>query len=184
MRDTNDILSWLGSDSRGVPLYLHPLNLVWSPDGAERDLLSFQRVAVRLHANHALWSAAIRDTGWRVTLAACVCLIVARERGFFRDLCDTFEQGSWVLPQIAVTLGLLHPIESRRFFEAFLASAHDRSPKHIVSAQRVLERLGALPNAALSLSRWSGAEADDAATANDVVLRHWEFWSSRNAPSV
>ena len=34
MPDTNDILLWLGNDSRGVPLYLNPLNLVWSPEGS------------------------------------------------------------------------------------------------------------------------------------------------------
>ncbi len=180
MPDTNDILLWLGNDSRGVPLYLNPLNLVWSPEGAEHDLLSFQRVAARLQTEPALWSAAIRDPGWRPTLAACTCLLVARERGFLRDLCDAFRGGSWVLPQVAVTLGILHPDEARSFFGAFLASEGGRSPKHNVSARRVLECLGALSEAVVSPSGWSGSDADDAAVADAVVREHWEFWSSRS----
>ena len=180
MNTADDILSWLGTDSQGVPIYLHPLNLVWSPEGAEHDLLSFERVAARLVSDRPLWSAAIRDSGWRPTLAGCVCLLVSREQGFLRDLCDIFERGTWVLPQVAVTLALLHPQDARIFFEAFLASpAHDRSAKHIVSAQRALERLGVLPESAVSLSSWSGPDSEDATIANDVILRQWSFWTTR-----
>ena len=59
MCHVDDILSELGVDSRGVPLYANPLNLVWSPEGAEHDLLSFRRVAALLFENQPLWSSAI-----------------------------------------------------------------------------------------------------------------------------
>ena len=179
MSDTNDILLWLGNDSRGVPLYLHPLNLTWSLEGAEHDLLNFQRVAARLQTDLAFWSAAIRDTDWRTTLAACTCLLVAREHRFPRDLCDTFERGSWVLPQVAVTLGILYPDEAHTFLETFLASERGYSSKHIASAQSVLECLRGPLRTAVSLSRWSALDTDNATAARNVVQEHWGFWSSR-----
>ena len=180
MASLDDILDWLGTDSRGVPYYLHPLNLVWSPQGAEDDLLRFQEVAARLQGDRGLWAGAIRCGAWRNTLAACVCLLVAKERSFFHDLCGTFTAGTWVIPQVAVTIALLHPEEGRLFFEEFLASpkAHG-SAKRMVSAQRVLERMGIFPESEIRLSGWPVLEDDIALEANRIVLEQWEFWFPR-----
>jgi hypothetical protein len=179
MNTVDDILSWLGTDSQGVPIYLHPLNLVWSPEGDEHDLLNFQHVVMRLQTDRPLWSAAIRASNWRPTLAGCVCLLVAHERGFFRDLRDTFARGTWVLPQVAVTLALLHPRDARTFFEGFLASGDPRFARQLLCAQCVLERLGVPQDPTVSPSGGPGLDADYAAIANDVILKHWSFWSSR-----
>ena len=75
---------------------------------------------------------------------------------------------------------LLHPTEARAFFEAFLGiPKFCRSSRAVVSAQRVLQRLGFLSESEVRLGGWPLGEQDDAALANNVVVQHWSFWSPR-----
>lgn len=174
----NNVFEWLGTDSEGVPYHLHPLNLMWSKEGEAFDLNLFRRVAARLSAEPQYWSTVIRDRNWRSTLVGCVCLLVSRERRFFSDLRDTFNRGSMVQPQLAVALGLLHPEEAKVYFRSFVAEPASLSrPRALVSAQRVLERLGVLSEADITLAGWDVLGQDDAGLANQVALKHWAFWS-------
>jgi hypothetical protein len=119
MPTESDLYQWLGNDSRGVPYQLHLLNLVWSQEGVEHDLQVYRNVAVRLQSERDFWAVILRGAyGWRATLAGCACLLLTHERGYFAELTECFQNGSMVRPQLAVTLGLLHPGEARVFFEA------------------------------------------------------------------
>lgn len=135
------VLEWLGTDSKGVPYYLHPLNLVWSNAGVEHDLEIYRRVAEELAKDRAYWAAIIRGASWRHSLAGCTCLLASRRREFFDDLCFRFREGSFIAPQIAVTLGILHGVAARPFLESILDEPSlRRRTKQAVSAHRVLTR--------------------------------------------
>jgi hypothetical protein len=137
-REPDDrVFDWLGTDARGVPYYLHPLNLVWTDAGVEHDLAVYRRVSALLAAEPEYWTQIIREVNWRFSLAGCACLLAARRRAFYQDLCFRFKAGSWVTPQIAITIGLLHPAPARAFFESVLADPALRpKPKQAVSAHR------------------------------------------------
>ncbi len=174
------VFEWLDLDAKGVPYYLHALNLVWSEGGVEHDLQIYRRVAGLLAADPAYWAEIIREASWRHCLAGCACLLASRRREFYDDLCYRFRAGSFVAPQIAVTLGLLHSAAARSCFESALDErAFRRSPKKAISAHRVLLRLGVQPRHDIVVDSWTGFERDDALTADEIVSEHWSFWSSR-----
>ena len=174
------IMEWLGTDSKHVPYYLHPLNLVWSDEGVEHDLELYHRVAALLTAEPAYWSQLIRADSWRHNLPGCVCLLASRRRDFFDDLCFRFEAGSWVAPQIAVTLGLLYGADARRYFESALGNQAIRSSaKKAISADRVLTQLSAQAANKVSVHEWPEPYLDDAMIADVIVPKWWSFWSAR-----
>jgi hypothetical protein len=174
------IFDWLGLDAKRVPYYLHPLNLVWSDEGVEHDLQIYRHVADLLAADPAYWAEIIREASWRHCLAGCACLLVSRRHEFYDELCFRFRAGSFVAPQIAVTLGLLYGAAARPFFESVLDEpAFLRTPKQAVPAHRVLLRLGVQPRHDVSVDSWTEFERDDAMAADKVVGEHWSFWSSR-----
>jgi hypothetical protein len=174
------VFDWLGTDAKGTPYHLHPLNLVWSDAGAEHDLGVYRSVAERLAADAAYWSAIIRDVNWRYSLVGCVCLLVSRHRGFFDDLWFRFEAGSMVIPQLAVTMSLLHRSDARAAFELLLDTPRLREhPLLRVSAERALVCLGVRPPSEVTLDGWSIIDRDHAVLADKVVQQHWDFWSSR-----
>jgi hypothetical protein len=172
------VFEWLGDDSKGVPYYLHALNLVWSDAGVEQDMELYRRVAGQLADDAAYWAEIIRSASWRHSLAGCTCLLASRRREYFDDLCHRFRAGSFIVPQIAVTLGLLHGSTARPFFESTLTELRSH-PKQAVSAHRVLLRLGAQPAHSISIEEWRDFEHDDAMIADKVVAEHWDFWSNR-----
>jgi len=174
------VFDWLGLDAKSVPYYLHPLNLVWSDEGVDHDLQIYIRVAELLAADRIYWAEIIRESSWRHSLVGCVCLLASRRREFFHDLCYRFRAGSFVSPQVAVTLGLLHGSAARPFFELALDEPALRCrPKEAVSAHRVLLRLGAQPRHEIAVDSWREFDRDDAMVAEKVVSEHWDFWSRR-----
>jgi hypothetical protein len=178
--DEHRIFDWLGSDSQGVSYHLHPLNLAWSPEGMEHDLAIYRGVADRLAQDIDYWSFIIRNPNWRHSLVGCVCLLATKRRQHLEDLRFRFEGCSMVLPQIAVTMGLLHPSEARAAFELVLDTPKLReNPRRLVSAEKALICLGARPESKVTLSGWKDFDRDDAILADRVVKDHWTFWSSR-----
>jgi hypothetical protein len=179
-----DIFKWLGNDSRGVPYHLHLLNLMWSDTGLAHDLKVYRSVAERLRAEPQYWASCLRGRlGWRSTLVGCACLMLSGERGFVAELKTAFQNGSLVQPQIAVTLGLLHPEEARAFFQSFLEDPESRRDGFgAASARCVLERLGVPPPSPppsdLEATDQPILHQDRSKLANSVVSEHWEFWSA------
>jgi len=174
------VFDWLDAESKSENYHLIPLNLVWSEAGVEHDLAVFRRVADRLAGESAYWAELIREPSWRHSLLGCTCLLVSRRHEFFDELCYRFRAGSFIAPQIAVALGLLHGSAARPFFESILDEpAMRRQPKQLVSAHRVLLRLGANPAHDISIEAWRDFERDDAMIAENIVAAHWDFWSER-----
>ena len=173
------VFDWLEAGAKGGPHYAHTLNLHWSDAGVEHDLEIYRRTAERLASEPAYWAEIIRESSWRHSLVGCACLLASGRRDFFDDLCYRFRAGSFVAPQIAVTLGLLHGSTAVSFLESILDEPTLRgNPKQAVSAHRVLKRLGAQPTHDVSANDWSGFERGDAMAAERVVEEQWVFWSS------
>ncbi len=178
--DSGRIFEWLGNDTKGVPYHLHPLNLSWSNEGVEHDLAVYRNVAERLALDTAYWSAIIREDNWRFSLIGCVCLLVSRRTDFFDDLRFPFEEGSWVIPQLAVTMALLHPVEASACFESVLETPELRDhPQRCVCAELLLIRLRKREESMVTLDGWGVADRDRALIANHVVKRQWDFWNNR-----
>ena len=174
------VFDWLGTDTNGTPYHLHPLNLVWSDAGVEHDLGVFRSVAQRLAADTSYWSAIIRDTNWRHSLVGCVCLLVSQHRGCFEDVWFRFQAGSMVIPQLAVTMGLLHPPEARAAFELVLDTPRLRDhPQRRVSAERALVCMGMRPESEFTVDGLSIIDRDYAVLADRLVQQQWAFWSNR-----
>jgi hypothetical protein len=73
----------------------------------------------------------------------CSAALLVRDDRFLDDLLYRFRQGSWVSPQLAVALGIIHPIEAVAEFEPLLGEAAGSiDPKTLFSAYAVLKLLG------------------------------------------
>lgn len=164
------VFDWLGTDARGTPYYLHPLNLVWSDAGVEHDLTLYRGAAERLGSDVAYWSAVIRDINWHYTLAGCVGLLVSQQRGFFDDLRFRFVAGSMVVPQLAVTMALLHPADARACFELVLEppDRRDQAARR-VSPERALICLGVREASEVMLNAFSSTGVFGARKYDDVA---------------
>ena len=178
--DYGRVFDWLGVDKKGTSYHLHPLNLVWSEDGVDHDLNVYKNVADHLAVDPMYWAAIIRDPNWRYTLVGCVCLLVTRSEGCFEDLGFRFEAGSMVVPQLAVTLGLLNPERAKPFFQRVLSTPELRKhPSKAISADRALVKLGVRQQPEVRAEEWRDFEKDDAHVAERVVDQQWNFWSER-----
>jgi hypothetical protein len=102
----DEVLEWLGDGlSPSPPAYLRLLG----PGGDERGdrvLANLGAVAARLRDRPECWGSLIRARNWRPTLVGCSAVLLARDARFLDDLLYRFHQGSWVVPQLAVALGL------------------------------------------------------------------------------
>jgi hypothetical protein len=100
-------------------------------------------VAARLRDDVPSWRALIRHPDWRHTIAGCSAALLVRDDRFLDDLLYRFQQGSWVSPQLAVALGIVHAIEAVAEFEPLLGEAAGSiDPKRLFSAYAVLKLLG------------------------------------------
>lgn len=174
-KNPNVVLGWLGRDSAGASYHLVPLNLTWSAAGVDADLAVFAGVAGRLASDPDLWSLLLRERNWRYTLVGCVCLLVSGNLEHWEDLCWRFEEGSWVSPQLLVTMGLLHPEQTRTWLSRWLdGDARDRTAKSYGAALVVRDRLE--PDASSPADRRLEGEAAEGAS---VAEEQWDFWSQR-----
>ena len=75
----------------------------------------------------------IRHRDWRRTIVGCSAALLVRDARFLDDLLYRFREYSWVSPQLAVALGIVHPVEAVAEFEALLgeAAGSDR-PEEVV----------------------------------------------------
>lgn len=172
------VFDWLGCNDKGSPYYLKALNLHWGGDEAALAAVQrFQEVANRLEVEPSYWTEILRTQAWRHTLVGCICILVSQNRNYLQDLRFSFKQGNWVSPQIAVTIGLLHPNEATTFFDEYLSSNFlEQVTKEIASAQCVLEKL----NGHALTNTFQGKNNNDQRMyqiAKSVVQHHWDFWS-------
>ena len=180
------VFEWLGSDFRGMPYYLKSLRLSWGRGKQEDIQVAVQRfleVANRLKAEPLYWSEILRTGAWRHTLVGCVCVLLTQDDGHFQDLAFSFEQGNWVAPQIAVTMGIVYPELACQYFTDYLLSSNrERGSKSITSAECVLNKLGSKVDKTFE---WNSAlERDEASIAVSVVENYWDFWSKFSLESI
>ncbi|HBE17955.1 MAG TPA: hypothetical protein DEG17_03750 [Cyanobacteria bacterium UBA11149] len=171
------VFGWLGNDDKNIPYYLHALNLYWGGDERVKPAMKkFLEVAKRLEVQPDYWSEIIRTKAWRHTLVGCTCILVSRNPSYFQDLQFSFKQGNWVSPQIAVTMGIVHPHLSRKFFREYLSSiVPAQKAKEVTSAQWVLNKLD--DSSYSNEFDWnSPLDKDDSDIAKSVVENHWNFW--------
>ena len=166
------VFDWLGQDENGVGYYLHPLNLVWSPKGAEHDLERFADVARRLAGDSEYWSEIIRTPAWRHTLVGCVCTVLTARSDRFDDLSYRFERGSFVSPQVCLAMGLVDPDATRSYLADLMARDAIFGSKELGAAQAVLWKLG-------HAEPVEKHRAGEATLGSSVVADQWEFWRGR-----
>jgi hypothetical protein len=190
----NKVFEWLGMDSQGLPMYMHPLNLNWSEQDIDNDLELFNNVAKRLADEPKYLREMILTRFWRHTLIACVSVILLETKEFCADLSESFRQPNFVSPQIAVTLGLLCPEKAVERFSEILDNAdfvpspenweRDYSiytdPKAIAAARMVLSKLNSNLAGQLSQSEVFQHHKNhpDGQIGADVAEHHWQFWSN------
>jgi hypothetical protein len=176
------VFDWLGIDPDGVPYYLHPLNLNWSEAGPEHDLTLFQSVGKRLESEPEYWSQIIRTQAWRHTLVGCVCVMLTRRSDRFADLAHRFNHGSFVVPQVAMTMGIVYPDLAAFHFNTFLNEQNTvRDYKQITSAQAVLAKLGITRSMDLRTEELESHDKHDAEVGHRVIENQWDFWHQHSS---
>ena len=142
--DPDDIVfEWLAEGlSPSPPAYLQLLGPSKGERG-DRVLANLGTVAGRLREWPAYWGELIRARNWRHTLVGCSAVLLARDPRFLGDLLDRFKRGSWVAPQLAVALGLVHPAEASGELEVAMRQQGDPADlKSAFSAYAVLKLMG------------------------------------------
>ncbi len=184
-----EVFEWLG-EGLGPSTYLWLLR----PRRDERTdlvLANLRIVAARLRDQPTSWSELIRAQDWRPTLVGCCAILVMREGSFLDDLLYRFREGSWVSPQLAVALAIVHPNEARAEFEseirAHTASARIKEIFSAYAALRILRSEVAREFEASDLfqhTRTESAVPSDATNisriAESSVQGMWDFWSSQS----
>ena len=160
-----------------LPGYLAWLNLRWEPEGFDHHIAQLNRASAFLASDVRLWAAAIRDQNWRSSLVGSACVLATRNRSLLDDLACRFYDGSFVAPQIAVAIGMIHPLEARTILSDRL-DALKSDPKRFVAAQTVLARIGHLTESEIALTGWSELDQDEAEIGHAVVCGHWDFWTA------
>lgn len=186
------VFEWLAEGlNPETPAYLRLLGWNWGGSKVrDRLLANLVTVAGRLRDNPKYRSELIRAENWRYTLVGCSAVLLTRDPGFRDDLLDRFRRGSWVAPQLAVALGLVHPEEASGELETVMR--RQGNPKSVFSAYAVLKLLGHravdefeasdLFREAQSWNLESPTRVYGALDAVDVVRRQWDFWSDRCRP--
>ncbi len=89
---------------------------------------------VEIHRSHEsdsdLWSTLIRFRNWRYTIVGCTAVVATRDARFFDDLAWRFTQGSFVEPQLAAALVVVHGRASEDFFTRLLQSGAFQLDEH------------------------------------------------------
>jgi hypothetical protein len=187
----NKVFDWLGNDSDDVPNYLHLLNLYWKKD-VEEELKLFRDVARKLLNEPEYLQQMIHTSFWRHTLVACISVILREAKEFCEDLKKSFNQPNFVSPQIAVTLGLICPVDAIDYLSEVVQNAKPipdaknftrdwtihTDPKRIVAAQTVLSKLNSNLAKKLAKSEFfqEHLKHPDGEIGASVAEHHWKFW--------
>lgn len=188
----DEVFEWLGEGLSPSLPYLQLLHPNQSERG-RRVLANLRVVVSRLRNRPEYWRELIRAQNWRHTIIGCSAVLMVREARFLDDLLYRFDQGSWVAPQLAIALGLVHPAEAVTELEGVIRQ-HDSSAdfKRVFSAYAVLKLMGreiVQEFEASDLFRRSQIEstgtsllAQDSLVAVNVVHSQWDFWTSQDVP--
>jgi hypothetical protein len=186
------VFEWLGEGlSPSPPAYLKLLG-PGRGEQAERVLANLKAVSTRLRDRPEYWRELIRARNWRYTLVGYSALMLVRETRFLDDLLYRFRQGSWVCPQLAVALGLVHPTAAVAELEEVIRHRDSSTDdKRTFSAFAVLKLMGSeaaqefetseLFHRSLTESPGISKAAYDWLVSDGVVQSHWVFWTRHHS---
>lgn len=183
LTSVEDVIRWLGTDSKGVPYYLHLLNLNWSPEGLDYDLSRYSELTVQLKGSPKVIRALIRESGWRPTLVGNALAILLRGSEFQNDLIWRLVNWTGVAPQVAVGIALVSNTPSIPELGMLLANASSESnPKTVLSAYAALklcdsEKAEQFRTTAL----YDTLKAKDQHNCIRIAEYHWDFWKNIKA---
>jgi len=191
-----EILEWLGTDGkRSYYLALLSPQYTKSPEA----LIRLKDVAQRLAQLPEQWDGLVSGqvgVGWRTNLVAAYALLIAQNKDHGDALVESLERKTWVSPQIAVTLGLLHPeIAIAYFSELLTRSDVAADPKRTAAAYQILSALGSSAAAkfnyeafaahpppptaeAYSANSWDSYWRMDCTAGFTIAEAHWEAWKN------
>jgi hypothetical protein len=182
------ILDWLGADGAGLGYYLHFLTLRYSI--SPETLARLREVAKRLEREPDYWRHVISYTGWRTQLIGCYALLITQNRDYLDALKIGLSGNPWISPQVAVTLGILHPSEALIFLAQWLDPNKDDAPKAVAAAYQVLLKLGASSAKHFDVKTFqdrlhpaSGYRDESVwryefAIGTNVSQAHWDAWQA------
>lgn len=184
-----DILSPLDEGLDRPCGYLMLLNPSPGRGGSLRLYENLRTLAAWLAQHPETWSGAIRGRAWRPTLVGCSAALIVRETRFLDELIFRFRSGSFVSPQLAVALAILHPKVAVETLEATLSDSNlPLDTKRDRSAFAVLRAMG---NRKVGEHDWLNHlgrlrgfhpklhdASYDVLVAENAVQRSWEFWSA------
>jgi hypothetical protein len=177
MSDSNRVFEWLGNAGT-VPYWLIPLNLVWSAEGAEVDLNHFRKVAAKLENEIDYWRDLFWCDGWREHLVATTCALSVGSKHFRHDIQETITRGSFVVPQLLVTLCLLHSDSARDWIATTAATAWPSERFKTYGAFEVICGHMRIPFTPPSQYR-NPLESEEYSRGKEVATEHMDFWSPR-----
>jgi hypothetical protein len=178
------LLDWLGVDERGIGYHLYFLTLRFtkSPEALAR----LRETAHQLEHEPDYWQQIIDSSVWRPQLVGCCALLITQNRAYLPALISGIRRHTFVSPQMAVTLGLLHPADTLPYLEQLLLSPNIYAdPKRTTAVYQALSKLGSSaatafdavafrenPPSGYSESHWRM----DCDVGMGVTHAHWEAW--------
>jgi hypothetical protein len=152
-------------------------------------------IATRLRDDIPSWRALLRHRDWRQTIVGCSAVLLVRDDRFLDDLLYRFREGSWVSPQLAVALGIVHPVEAVDEFGRLLGEAAGSiDPKRLFSAYAVLKLLEGVATEAFEAGdRFRRSSEETVATsplaygafvALGAVKSLWAYWKDTSVSTV
>lgn len=171
-------------------LLLHPNH----SDRCNAVLSNLKHIASDLQNDPIQWRQLIRDNNWRCTLVGCSAALVIKYDQLYKDMVDRFLSRSWIAPQLAVALGLMHELKAVPEFERILSEDGQRvwatAPKITFSAYAVLKKLGHSAADKFSESNRYHRSVGSGPCANpseyqtesicNMVESFWDFWAGWN----
>src|SRR5260221_4543096 len=167
MEFDSKVLAWLGSDEKGMGYYFYFLTLRYSisPEALSR----LRSVAYQLGREPDYWEQVISGSGfgWRTQLVGSYALLISNNYGYSLALMNGLRRFSFVSPQIAVILGILHPSEALSFFEEMILSPNTKDdPDRTTAMYQILLKLGSTVATSFDLESFKSTPPSDYSESN------------------
>ena len=178
MKSDLRVFHWLEEISGEKTAYLKMLNLVVPASEISEHLKMWRQLGKRVEADRGYYWELMKDGNWRANLVACFCLLATNNRNCQKHLERKFLRGSFVSPQIAVALTLLHPKTTRDLFMLCLRSEF----RGVKARSKELGAITALlPQIDPKIEKPVDPIIDELEfkIGERVATEHFKFWSKR-----
>lgn len=175
--ETN-ILNWLGEMTDEPTYYLRALNLTWDESEVESAMAIYGKLAQRINGVPRLFDELLTCRNWRESLTVYMCLMVTEDRHYFDKLTNHFVQGSFVSPQIAVALSVLHKDQCLQLFQDCLTRTFKDDINCSKQIGAIVSLMPSLGTNVINLNRLK-IEASDFSAGMNAAHQHNIFWWMR-----